>query len=73
MGKSLFMPDQKLIQSSKFIFWAGTKWFGAVIDAITFLVTQKSFWLEQLILEHYENKSTKTFRPTGILHIFTKF
>ena len=22
---------------------------------------------------HYENKFTKTFRPTNILHIFTKF
>ena len=24
-------------------------------------------------LFHYENKSTKTFRPTDILHLFTKF
>ena len=23
--------------------------------------------------DHYENKFTKTFRPTDILHIFTKF
>ena len=24
-------------------------------------------------VKHYENKFTKTFRPTDILHIFTKF
>ena len=25
------------------------------------------------ILQHYEIKSTKTFRPTNVLHVFTKF
>ena len=34
MGKSLFMPDQKMNTHSKFI-------FGAAIDAITFLVYPK--------------------------------
>ena len=29
--------------------------------------------LDSKTLAHYENKFTKTFRPTNILHIFTKF
>ena len=30
-------------------------------------------YIAVLLNLHYENKFTKTFRPTNILHIFTKF
>ena len=47
----------------------GARWAIGIPLYMTFFLK----WTSVTIVPHYENKFTKTFRPTDILHIFTKF
>ena len=55
-----FVPDKKICAFSKFVFSACTKFFGAALNAIQFLVSLKTSGPVQNILEPVEGQGKST-------------